>query len=455
MGSQRIRKVVILNPMNYGTAEPRPPFGLLTISACFMALGVEVAWIDAEILGEQKAVRKALKNHLDADLIATGGLSSCYAYLKDFFTYLGKEKIGIPTIIGGRVAKDLENLIWEFIPNADMICTQEGEHVIESLVAHFPERDKVAGVSYRAGQNIVRNPPAPTPKDYSSIPPTPWELLSADYFCKPAATGYLLTGRGCPYRCAFCRRHDHPAEKYRAMPLERIVHEISRLKELFGIKRIIISDELFLQNKARVKGFCLAVRPLNISWLCTSRGDTIKPDDLELLRLMKKSGCFLVNMGLESGSQEMLRLMNKKLRLEDAEGSVNLVREAGLDVKATFIFGFPGETRKTALESVRWRKKMGLGGKFFYATPMPGSDLYEIWKRRHHITIQDEDHFITKSANLNDFSINLTDMPNWQFRALSLECMLRLNTLKTNYVHLIRKPFKRRLTRFKKQLASH
>jgi len=164
--------------------------------------------------------------------------------------------------------------------------------------------------------------------------------------------------------------------------------------------------------------------------LVSSRADAVRREDAPLLKRMRKLGCTHISMGIESGSQIMLDSMKKGLKVEQIETALSVIRAAGIRLKATFIFGFPGETRETALESVRWRLKMepfGLynvnrKGKFFYATPYPGSPLYDHFRKKCNLNLDEEEKWLLRSASLKDFNVNLTDMPGDELRALDYEC---------------------------------
>ncbi|BBD09586.1 B12-binding domain-containing radical SAM protein [Desulfovibrio ferrophilus] len=424
----RLKRVVVVNPANYGRnmAGLRPPFGLLTLVSGLMGLGVEVIWIDADLIRSRQKVFAELRDYLDCDLLMIGGLSTAYKSIKEIISFVESSGSSIKIVVGGRVAKDTGDVVWKFNPRLDMLCRQEGEFVVKDYVEHWPDYKKVRGIEYRMGDDIVVNDVAPTPATFADVPRMRWEILDKSYF---AEQGFLLTGRGCPYKCGFCRKKDSLVEKHRSMEFEEILDDIRYLLEKRGVNKITFVDEFFMQNKKRVENLCHAFQTLGVSfsWVCTTRANIIGEGDVPLLRLMKESGCSAINMGLESGSQDMLDKMNKKLRIEQSERAVSAARRAGLKIRPTFIFGFPGETRRTALESVRWRRRWGLKGGFFYATPYPGSDLYDQWLQRDSVDLAKEEAWLLMGPNLNYCNVNLTDMPDWKLRLLGIECALRLN----------------------------
>jgi len=200
------------------------------------------------------------------------------------------------------------------------------------------------------------------------------------------------------------------------------MEEIRKLKAQYGFRGLVVEDEHFLLRKDRVEEFCDGIKGMKLIWRCPSRADGVTSADLGLLKKMKKAGCYAVAMGMESGCQEMLDNMNKHLKLEVAEEGIRTIRAAGLKVIASFIFGYPGETRETALKSAKWRVKMELRGRYFYATPYPGTKLYDDFKGSQQMTLDDEEKYIIGSPSIKKLALNLTDMSMGELRLLDEEC---------------------------------
>ena len=428
-----LKKVILINPENSGRGikkhkGPRaikllkPPFGLLTVASIFLKNGVEVSWIDADLLrNDPKQVYQLIKDNADADLIALGGLHTAYASIKNIYEFLRTSRLNIPAILGGRIAQTLDYLLWEKIPNLNMICTQEGEYVVDSLCKYYPDIERIIGIEYRKDGRIVKNPSAPIIKTLDEAPPLPWHLLDKAYFRQ--STGNILTGRGCPYSCNFCRIKP---DKYRTGSISRAIDEIKNLVSTYHLRTIVVMDEYFLQNKKRVDKFCEGVSKLNIKWRCTSRADGIRENDYDLLKKMSASGCKEILMGIESASQKILNNMNKRVEVKTIENAVNLIRKAGIRVRAGFIFGYPGETWETAMETVDWRIKMDMRWRHYFATPYPGSVLYNEFKKRYRLTLDQEEQWIINSPSLKDLQVNLTELSMEELKQLNNACIEKL-----------------------------
>jgi len=151
-------------------------------------------------------------------------------------------------------------------------------------------------------------------------------------------------------------------------------------------------------------------------------------------------------MGIESGSQRVLDAMDKRLTVGQNEIAVRVVRASGIYLKASFIFGYPGETRETAIESAKWRVRMGLKGKYFYATPYPGAPLYDDFIKKN------EEEWLLKSASLKEFNINMTDMTDREFFRVDRECRKILKSYKRTLRNLIIKFVPDRILRMQRRV---
>jgi radical SAM superfamily enzyme YgiQ (UPF0313 family) len=137
-----------------------------------------------------------------------------------------------------------------------------------------------------------------------------------------------------------------------------------------------------------------------------------------MLDRMKRSGCYRVGYGIESGSQQILDQMDKKVTVEQAKKAIRLTREAGLMCGTTWMFGYPGESLETIRETIDFCKEMLISPSFFYTTPYPGSYLYDKVKDKIIDKYGDEESFISVLGDASDFSINLTEFSDKQLHEL-------------------------------------
>jgi len=152
---------------------------------------------------------------------------------------------------------------------------------------------------------------------------------------------------------------------------------IKDLRENHGVKEILIEDDTFVIVKDRIREFCdlLISESVDVTWSCLGRADRVDPD---LLRLMKKAGCWHMSFGIESGDPEILRGVNKNLDLKQIQSAVGWSHQAGLRTKGFFMVGFPGETQKSLQATHDFALSLPLDDiSIMQLSPFPGSELYD------------------------------------------------------------------------------
>ncbi|MEI6451683.1 MAG: radical SAM protein, partial [Actinomycetes bacterium] len=185
-------------------------------------------------------------------------------------------------------------------------------------------------------------------------------------------TSIILT-LGCPYGCDFCSKPIF-GNAVRRRDLDAVFAEIAQIRGL-GYDSLWIADDTFTLNEPYLTEFCRRISALGMSWSCLSRANGITP---ATVRLMKESGCRRVYLGLESGSQTTLDLMHKQATVEQGARAAELYRQAGIEVAAFFIVGYPGETVAAIEQTFALALALPLDEiSFNVPMPLPGSKLFE------------------------------------------------------------------------------
>ena len=185
----------------------------------------------------------------------------------------------------------------------------------------------------------------------------------------------IMTSYGCPYNCEFCSKPVF-GSYFRRRCMDRIMEEIHDIKSL-GYTCLWIADDCFTLDLDHVRAFCnrLLQQDLRMRWTCLSRTDLIPIEDI---RLMCKSGCKKVFFGLESGSNFVLKLMGKNTRVENAERTLHLFAQCGIETAGFFIIGYPGETYETIETTLAWALTLPLNEiSFTTPFPLPGTRLFQ------------------------------------------------------------------------------
>jgi radical SAM superfamily enzyme YgiQ (UPF0313 family) len=268
----------------------------------------------------------------------------------------------------------------------DLAVMGEGEEPLVRLLDTLEaggDPESVPSLVYMDKEEVRCTAALPANVALDHLPYPAWDLLPGfprgyppaiyDFPRHPVAT--IAASRGCPFHCRFCDTSTFGAQ-VRAYSPERIFEIIQHLQSTYGVRHIMFVDDLFLASRLRTWKLCELIinSGTKITWSCAARVDTVRPD---LLALMKKAGCWEISFGLESGSNDLLRKMDKLADIEKSEKAINWTAEAGIRSKGLFILGYPGETEETIGVTREFIRRVPVTimnlTKF---TPYPGSPIY-------------------------------------------------------------------------------
>ena len=374
---------VVLTRPDYNTHIISPPMGIGYISSYLKKYGHKTKIVDGVNLGlsNSEIVRRC--EEFDAKLVGIYILSAFFLNAVDLIKKL-QEK-GFKIVLGGAHPTFMPKFTIEK-SGADFIVVEEAEKAMLDLVNALEKNeptDKIPGVYTMSGGFIPRK--ATTNLDEFPFPD--WEQIDPRKYKKAPHGGFIRNfpyapmsaTRGCPYRCTFCASPKFSSRSIRFRSPENVVAEIKYLVDNFGIKEVHFEDDnLTLWRDFAMKICNLIIEQgIKISWACPNgvRADKV---DLELLKLMKKSGCYYVAFGIESGNQEILDNVKKDLRLEDVERAARLAHKVGIMTQGFFIFGLPGETEETIEKTIKFAKSIPLTrAQFLILDVMPGTELWD------------------------------------------------------------------------------
>lgn len=270
----------------------------------------------------------------------------------------------------------------------DIVAKFEYDFTLKDIVdciENCKDLAEVRGIAYNGDGKIINTPLRPfiTSEELDNIPFISKiyknHLDVKDYFLTHTLYPMvqIFTGRGCPNRCTFCSwPKTLMGREYRIRSVENIVDEFEYvINELSDVKEIFIEDDTFTLEKNRIHRFCQEMknRKLDITWSCNSRVNL----DYRTMKIMKNSGCRLLDVGFESGDDKILKNIKKGITTEESMLFMKAARKAGILVLADFIFGLPGETKETAERTINFVKKMQPNiVQFAVATPIPGTEFY-------------------------------------------------------------------------------
>jgi radical SAM superfamily enzyme YgiQ (UPF0313 family) len=188
----------------------------------------------------------------------------------------------------------------------------------------------------------------------------------------------ILTSRGCPYsKCTFCPSNIWYMNRVRTRSVENVMREIDEIVNRFKIYTLVFRDQSLTFQQDRLLRICdeIIQRHYSISWRCFSG---VKDVNRRLLLAMKEAGCFQIDYGFESGSQEILDLSNKGISLEESIRAARLSKELGIEVSGSFMLGMYGDTEETIKSTVEFALRLNLDyAEFLIAAPLPSTKFYE------------------------------------------------------------------------------
>lgn len=237
---------------------------------------------------------------------------------------------------------------------------------------------RVKGLVWRDEQGIVVNADRPLIHDLDDLPLPRHDLLPIKLYRAPLVGGpysFIVTSRGCPAGCRFCIKHVSYGTSVRFRSPESVLAEVEQLVGL-GVRAVNMYADLFTLNRDHVVSICqgLIERGLRIRWTCNSRVDFV---DEEMLSLMKRSGCFMISWGIESGDEGMLRRMRKGITREQVIQALGWAKKAGILNWGYFIIGLPGETEESIRRTIDFAKRLPLDLVLFHiAAPHPGTPFF-------------------------------------------------------------------------------
>jgi len=279
----------------------------------------------------------------------------------------------------------------------------------------------IKGLVWRRGRTVVVNADRPFIANLDDLPLPLHDLLPLDKYRAPLVRGpygFVVSARGCPGGCRFCIKHVSYGRSVRFRSPDSVLQEIEQLV-LLGVHDIHMYADLFTVDRDNVVGICegILARRLPIRWTCNSRVDYV---DEDLLRLMKRAGCWLISWGIESGDDRMLQRMRKGISLEQVRQTLQWSRAAGIWNWGYFVIGLPGETEESIRATIRFSKELPLDLALFHiAAPHPGTPFfYEVvdnnWFRT---SCRWEDVDMDRSTVLDYPTLRAEDLVRWSRRA--------------------------------------
>jgi radical SAM superfamily enzyme YgiQ (UPF0313 family) len=405
-------KILLVKPHNL-TDHIQPSLGLGYLATACRNKGHEVAILDCIKEGLKVDYLVERIDDLKPDVIGVQCYTFDVKFVKDILERCKNQNRGMVTVIGGPHPSAAPKESFEYFKDSlDFIFVGEAEEGLQLLLSKLeggpqPDLTEIGGLAWRDGGEIRINPQVFTDNlDELGMPS--WDLIGPETypesqhgaFFKKFPIAPVMFTRGCPYPCTFCAGNIVAGKRIRKHSVDFMLKEIRYLYDIHKIREFHVVDDNFTQDTEYAKEFLRRLIDLNldISW-STPNGVRLDTLDEELLDLMKASGLYLISLGIESGSDKVLKLMKKSTTVEKIRKGVDLIRSRDIDTAGFFIVGFPGESRREIEETVRFSLDLDLiRANYFTYLPFPGSASYKELESNGELKDVDWDKFYFMSA---------------------------------------------------------
>ena len=395
-----MKVLLVLSPMpvhksHYlASTDSEFPIGLCYLGAVLEKVGHRPEIFDAQLIEKSEKHLSNLIIQKKFDVVGFSAVTPSAKRTSIMASIVKEIRPKTTTIVGGVHPTVTGPDVLKQMPDVDIAVFGEGELTIIDLLEHLEHKkslDEVRGIAFRTDEQIVRTERRELIKDLDTIPFPAHHLVDLDKYTPPPGLFFekpiipMTSSRGCPYDCAFCADTVIWQGRCRMRSAQNVVDEMEYLRERYGAREIKFFDDTFTASRKRTVEICNEIlrRNLGLIWRCASRVDKVDP---ELLKLMRESGCRSISFGIESGDDEILKRMNKKITVEQARQAVKWSKEVEIETKGFFMLNYPGENIETTEKTIRLSRELDLDFVGFNITmPYLGTRLRDEVEKNYRI----------------------------------------------------------------------
>lgn len=353
---------------------PLPPSDLMYLAAVSERAGLEVMIKDYSQGGDFEQDLKDFKPDFLLINVATPTLEH------DLSAVDTAKKIcpDIITVAKGAAFLTLANDILAKHKALNIAILGEAEETLREILEDKPKED-ILGIYYRDDLIIKFNGPRPFIDNLDAIPFPARHLVNNNIYRRPdngKVQAVIKVSRGCPFHCFFCLATPVSGAKVRRRSIENIVDEIKECVEKYNIRNFLFWSDIFNIDKPWTMDLCQKIidSGLKITWSANTRADTA---DFEMAQKMYESGCRLVSIGVESGSQFILDKIGKRITLNQIRETVKIFKKAKIRIYNYFVIGLPWDDEDSIEDTIEFAIELNSDFISFYtATPLPGSRFF-------------------------------------------------------------------------------
>ena len=419
--------VILIRPRNdsvpRGIVSTQYPLNLGYLASWLKMNKVEVRLLDYEVEDLDKAMLLEQIKTYKPLLVGISCMTPTIKAGHDVARFIKENFPNLKIAVGGAHSTAIPERTLEEFPCFDIVVKGEGENTLLELYESLrsdADLSRVKGLVYRASSQIKNTDARPLIDNLDSLPFPDRELLNMDLYKRTHTSrafsrldrniAELITARGCPYDCIFCASKVAFGRRVRYRSVENIISEMEECITKYGANHFSILDDTFTFKKDILYPVCDYLRAKKLTWDCFTRVDRV---DEEIIRKVVDSGCEKISFGLESGSERILRLINKNISVSQIKEACRICRKAGLRyLETTFMIGnHPLETMEDIDATITLIREIDPDLIALSITsPFPGTELNRIMKEGGYINTENWDEFVLYGSR-----------PSWRYEYLTVD----------------------------------
>lgn len=390
-------KVLLMRPIESRVAKSgdvMPPLGLAYIASILEKNGIEVTVLDCPALSISWEDLRSRITEESPDMLGISCMTTAVPGAMKIANLAKKILPNCTIVFGGPHVTALPRETLLENPNVDVVVIGEGENTVLDLCRSLIKGnrlDSVPGIAFRKNEKTKVTPSRPLIGNLDEIPFPARHLLPMEKYSmatskrNPCTT--MIASRGCPYLCKYCSSHIIHGRRVRIRSVDNVLSEIRCIQDKYHVKDVAFMGDTFTAKWKWVQKFCdkIVSENIHINWQCQT---SVKNVNYDLLLRMKQAGCYMINYGVEFGSQRILDAAHKVIKLDEVERAFRLTKKVGIATYAYFMMGYPGENIADIRKTMKLSRALNPDFvQFSIYTPFPGSESYN----EHYDMIKDRD----------------------------------------------------------------
>jgi len=375
------REIILLYP-GERIAKPRLPMSVLTLAGYCIAKGYKCKIIDERVTELKDGDINAAKI-IGISTMSGFQLNSAVKTAER----IKKLRPDVPLIWGGAHPSAYPQQTAQS-PLVDVVVKGEGEEIFLKLCEKIlagSDFSELPAIVFKKNDELVDNPVLNDFIQPDELPFPMYELVDIGKYADFENGLSYETSRGCPYRCTFCYVEYFHKRKWRGKSVDRVINEMRRISDDIGVRKLFIIDDNFFANKKRSLEICskMVSEGIWLNWTATARADFVSRCSDEEMRLIRKSNCEILSIGAESGSETVLKKIQKDITTEQIKTAVKKCVDNGIMPAVSFVIGLPFEedadldkTLDLYDELMKFGKNVEINGLFVYV-PYAGTPLFQ------------------------------------------------------------------------------